>query len=111
MAFSEDLVKRIRLVTHLFPEPFTEKKMFGGIAFLYKGKMTVGAINNDLMVRIVSEKIQEQLQKDDLRPMDFTGTPMKEFVFVSSNGYRTEEQLNYWIELGLEHAKRKLNEQ
>ena len=108
MAYNQDLVNRIEAALQLFPEHFTQKKMFGGIAFLFHGKITVGAINEDLMVRIVSEKIQGQLQKDSVRPMDFTGKPMKEFVFVSADGYATEEQLQQWIELGLEHAKNKL---
>ena len=110
MAYNKDLTSRIEAALQIFPEAFTHKKMFGGMAFLYHGKMTVGAINNDLMVRVITEKMQEQLQKDFVRPMDFTGKPMKEFVFVSSDGYQTEEQLHYWIELGLEHAKSKLNE-
>ncbi|MEO0571042.1 MAG: TfoX/Sxy family protein [Bacteroidota bacterium] len=109
MAYNKELVHRIEVALQLFPEQFTQKKMFGGVAFLYHGKMTVGAINEDVMVRIVRGKMQEQLQKNAVRPMDFTGTPMKEFVFVSKDGFRTEEQLHYWIELGLEHAKSKLN--
>ena len=48
------------------------------------------------------------LQQDHVRPMDFTGKPMKEFIFVSPEGFKTEEQLQSWIELGLEHAKSKL---
>ncbi|WP_350288835.1 TfoX/Sxy family protein [uncultured Croceitalea sp.] len=108
MAYSEELVVRIRAALKSFPEEFTEKKMFGGIAFLYHGKMTVGAINNDLMVRIHSSKIDSELIKEYVRPMDFTGKPMKEFAFVSLEGLQNEEHLQYWIELGVEHAKSKL---
>ena len=110
MPYNEDLVNRIKASLQHFPEEFTQKKMFGGIAFLYRGKMTVGAINEDLMVRIVSKKMEAQLQNDFVRLMDFTGKPMKEFVFVSDGGFRNEEQLQHWIELGLEHAKNKLGE-
>ncbi|WP_422351212.1 TfoX/Sxy family protein [Flagellimonas sp.] len=108
MAYNEELAERIRAAVKLFPEPFTEKKMFGGIAFLYEGKMTVGPVKDDLMVRVISEKMEAVLQQDFVRPMDFTGKPMKEFIFVSPEGFRTEEQLQGWIELGLEHAKSKL---
>lgn len=108
MAYNEDLAKRIGAALNIFPEPFTEKKMFGGLAYLYKGKMTVGAINEDLMVRVSSDKINDELEKEFVRPMDFTGKPMKEFIFVSKNGYQSEEHLQYWIELGLEHAKQKI---
>lgn len=108
MAYNEELVKRIKSALELFPEEFTSKKMFGGIAFLYKGKMTVGAINDDLMVRVLSEKMEIALSKKGVRPMDFTGKPMKEFVFASNKAYSNEEQLHHWIELGLEHAKSKI---
>lgn len=110
MAYNEDILLRIREAIKIFPDGFVEKKMFGGVAFLFKGKMTIGAINNDLMVRILSSKIDIELLKEVVRPMDFTGKAMKEFVFVSEAGFKTEEQLYYWIELGLEHAKNKLKE-
>ena len=110
MAYNEDLAYRIKFALEIFPETFTQKKMFGGLAYLYHGKMTIGTINSDLMVRIVAEKMESELSKKDVRPMNFTGKPMKEFIFVSENGYQTEEQLQYWIELGLEHAKNKLKD-
>lgn len=110
MAYSLELTNRIEAALELFPEELTQKKMFGGIAFLYRGKMTVGAINDDLMVRVVSEKMDEVRSHEFARPMDFTGRPMKEFIFVSAKGYATEEQLHHWIELGLEHARNKLGE-
>ena len=52
--------------------------------------------------------MDEQLAKTFARPMNFTKKPMKEFIFVSEMGYASEEQLQYWIELGLEHAIRTL---
>ena len=92
----------------MFPEDFTEKKMFGGLSFLYLGKMTVGIIKDDLAVRIVGSKMEKALQNEYVRPMDFTKRAMKEFVYVSPEGFKTETQLLYWIELGLEHARSKL---
>lgn len=113
MAYNEELASRIQLALKLFPkstlEDFQEKKMFGGLAFLYKGKMTVGIIKNDLMVRVPADKMDDVLSKNHVRPMDFTKRPLKEFIYVSEEGFKTEEQLQRWIELGLEHAMRKLN--
>ncbi|MCJ7466365.1 MAG: hypothetical protein MUO53_06685, partial [Maribacter sp.] len=60
--------------------------------------------NEDLMVRILSDKMEKILAMENVRPMDFTKRPMKEFVFVSQKGYASGEQLHYWIELGIEHA-------
>ena len=110
MGYNETLAHRIEAALGLYPEEFVRKKMFGGIAYLYKGKMTIGAVNSDLTVRVIAAKMEDVLNKAYVRPMDFTGKPMKEFVFVAPEGYRTEEQLDYWIGLGLEHAKAKLSE-
>ena len=82
--------------------------MFGGLSFLYKDKMTVGIIKDDLAVRIVASKMDAELVKKEVRPMDFTKRSMKEFVYVSQGGFKTESQLLHYIELGLEHAKSKL---
>lgn len=108
MPFNEQIANRIREQLKLFPEEFTEKKMFGGLSFLYQGKMTVGIVRDDLAVRIVDSKMDMELAKEFVRPMDFTKKPMKEFVYVSHEGFKTETQLFHYIELGLEHAKSKL---
>ena len=108
MAYNQELAQRLRAHFEPFPEEITEKKMFGGMAFLYKGKMTVGIIKDELCCRVVSSKMDKVLQSPNVRPMDFTGKPMKEFVFVSPDELESEEQLSQWIELGVEHAKSKL---
>lgn len=110
MAFNELLAIRIRAAIALYTEEFTEKKMFGGLCFLYKGKMTIGIVKDELAVRIVSQKMEAILASTYTRPMDFTKKPMKEFVYVHSDGFKAEEELLGFIELGLEHAKTKLNE-
>lgn len=107
MAFNEQLANRIREQLKLFLEDFTEKRMFGGLSFLYRGKMTVGIVKEDLAVRIIADKMDTELTKNHVRPMDFTKRPMKEFVYVSQDGIKTETDLLHYIELGLEHAKSK----
>ena len=54
MTYSEQLAIRIKEQIKLFPEDFTEKKMFGGLTFLYQGKMTVGIVKDELAVRVVA---------------------------------------------------------
>ncbi len=109
MAYDQELAFRIRQNFESFNSPdFTEKKMFGGIAFLYKGKMTVGVVKDDLMVRVVTSKMDNCLANKHVREMDFTKKPMKEFIYVSSSGCDTEVQLMEWINLGIEHAKTKV---
>jgi len=108
MAFNAQLATRIREQLKFYSEEFTEKRMFGGLSFLYQGKMTVGIIKEELVVRVLADKMEDVLQNDHARPMDFTKRPMKEFVYISADGFKTEEQLLHFIELGLEHAKSKL---
>ena len=113
MAYNEQFAQRIRASFDLQPQAvrfnITEKKMFGGIAFLFCGKMTVGIIKENLMVRVISSKMDGILNSEHVRPMDFAKRPMKEFVYVSQEGIASEQQLLNYIELGLEHAKQKLN--
>jgi len=108
MAYNEATANRIREQLKLFPETFTEKKMFGGLSFLFQGKMTVGIVKEDLAVRVVDKKMTLELKKESVRPMDFTKRPMKEFIYVSPKGFHSDLELLHYIELGLEHAKSKL---
>ena len=108
MAYDEQLASRIRTQLKMFEESFTEKKMFGGLSFLYGGKMTVGIVKDELAVRVVASKMETELEKEEVRPMDFTKRPLKEFIYVAKDGFQSEAQLHHYIELGLEHAKSKL---
>ncbi len=108
MPFNNQLANRIREQLKFFSENFEEKRMFGGVTFLYKGKMTIGIVKEDLAVRIIGDKMDVELAKNHVRPMDFTKRPLKEFVYVSQEGIETEIELLHYIELGLEHAKSKL---
>ncbi len=110
MKYDEEIAFRVRELMLPFGDDIQEKKMFGGLSFLYKGKMTVGVVADNLAVRIVAEKINAYLVQDAVRPMDFTGKPLKEFVYVSADGFAKDEELKGWVNLGIEHAKRKLGE-
>lgn len=80
-----------------------EKEMFGGIAFMNNGKMCVGIIRDDLMVRLDPEIYLEVLEKNGCREMDFTGRPMKGWVLVEESGYARSKDFDYWIQLALEY--------
>jgi TfoX/Sxy family transcriptional regulator of competence genes len=105
MAFNEALAQRVRDV--LYPlATAQEKKMFGGLALMVGGNMTVGVIQNDLIVRVGLENYQAALDKpgaDLFRP---TGRkPAIGWITVAPDGHQTEENLKYWIELALEFVK------
>ena len=99
MAYNEELADRIRklLVHH---KDFTEKKMFGGLSFLLYGKMCCGVLKDILVVRVNPKEFEILIKKPYARPMDFTGRPMRGFLYVSKNGYKTEKKLSEWIDRG-----------
>lgn len=108
MAYNEELAARLRQHLEPYGDNISEKKMFGGLCYLYKGKMCVGIIKEELCVRVLSPKDQEELKKEFVRPMDFTGKALKEFVYVSTDGFQTESDLAHWVNLGIEQAESKL---
>lgn len=109
MPYNETLEARLDEVwLQEFPDAQAEvevKRMFGGLVYLYCGKMTVGIVGEDLLVRIPAGNMAEVLEEPYVRPMDFTGRPMKEFVFVEAEGLSGAASLARWIGLGLEHAR------
>ena len=104
MAYSEALAQRVRDV--LLPlTAAEEKKMFGGIAFMVSGNMTVGVIRDDLIVRVGLEKYESALGKPGTDLFQPTGKPMAGWVTVVPDGHETDEEMKYWIELALEFVK------
>lgn len=97
MAYDAKLADRVRRAV-AGRRRIAEKKMFGGLAFLLDGKMFCGVASDDLMVRVGPERHEEALRRPHVRPMDFTGRPMKGYVFVGPDGCRTERQVLAWVE-------------
>jgi TfoX/Sxy family transcriptional regulator of competence genes len=103
MAFDEALADRIRDV--LAPRAdVTGRKMFGGIAFMIAGNMAVGVVGQDLMVRLDPEDAERALAEPHTRPMDFTGRPMKNMVYVDPRGTAADEDLAGWVDAGADFA-------
>lgn len=103
MAYDERLADRIREAL-TGRKAVTEKKMFGGIAFMLRGNMCCGVLNDDLVVRIGPERYNKALAQPHARPMDFTGRPLKGFVFVNPGGYRTARTLAAWMKKAIDFA-------
>jgi TfoX/Sxy family transcriptional regulator of competence genes len=103
MAYDEDLADRARAVMPADAE-VTERKMFGGLAFLLEGHMFVGIVGSELMVRLGYEAAQRALELDHVREMDFTGRPMKNMIFVQPAGLRGPE-LERWVTVAADHAR------
>jgi TfoX/Sxy family transcriptional regulator of competence genes len=100
MAYDEKVADRIRRAIGPRTD-VTEKKMFGGIAFLLNGKMFCGLANADLMVRVGPERYEAALCESHVRPMDFTGRPLRGYVYVAPSGLRTDAALRRWVDLSM----------
>ncbi len=109
MAYDEQLANRIRQAFGTRSD-ITERKMFGGLAFLYLGRMCCGIVGRDLMVRIADNEADAVMRGRHVRPMDFTGKSLRGFVYVSSPGFRTLAALRGWLSRGERVARDKAAE-
>lgn len=103
MPYDEGLAERIRELLADRPD-VAEKKMFGGIAFMVRGHMCVGIVRDDLMVRVSPDTYEDLLLEPHARAMDFTGRPMRGFLFVEPKGIESDEDLERWLAKSLAHA-------
>lgn len=100
MAYDEGLAERIR--AHLDGHvDVSEKRMFGGIAFMMGGHMCAGVVKTDLMVRVGPDGYAGALALPGARPMDFTGKPLKGFVYVDGETVADDGALADWLGRGL----------
>jgi len=98
VAYDEALAERIRKALRN-KRGITERKMFGGIAFMLRGHMFVGILNDSLMARVGPQNYEDALAKDGVRKMDFTGKPMRGYVFVGPQALRSDADLKRWSDL------------
>jgi TfoX/Sxy family transcriptional regulator of competence genes len=103
MPYDEHLADRIRRVFRDQGISYEDKKMMGGICFLVHDKMCLGVVKDKLMARIDPASMDAALQRTGCREMDFTGRPMKGFVFVEPEGTDMDRDLESWVELALKY--------
>lgn len=105
MAYNEKLADRVREIIAINHKNVEEKAMFGGLCFMVNDKMCVGVEKDRMMVRLDPEKYEAVIEKDGVKPMDFTGKIMKGYVFVDNDALNTKKKLEYWMDLALEYNK------
>ena len=98
MAYDEKLADQIR-DQFKGKGRITEKKMFGGLCFMMNGNMTCGVEKDNLVVRVGPDQYDWALKQKHTRPMDFTGRPLKGFVYVLPQGIKTPSSLKKWLDL------------
>jgi TfoX/Sxy family transcriptional regulator of competence genes len=106
MAYNEDLALRIAHKLAEFRVNFTEKKMFGGIAFMVNDKMCVGVTKEQMMLRVMDEHYDGLLEENHIHPMQFTGKTMRGFLFIDQEAFETDPALERLINYGLEFGEK-----
>jgi TfoX-like protein len=76
MAYDERLAVRVRTLLKGIAG-LREREMFGGLAFMYRDRMCFGIVGRDLVVRVAADEFEAVMRREHVRPMDFTGTPLK----------------------------------
>ncbi|MCK0109942.1 TfoX/Sxy family protein [Flavobacteriaceae bacterium S0825] len=107
MAYDEYLADRIRQSLKEKRTIFTELKMMGGLCFKVDNKMLCG-IHIDkkygdslLMARIGEDAYKTAIKNEHCLPMDFTGRPMRGYIFVTPEGFDNENDLSHYLDLCL----------
>ncbi|MGI8716023.1 MAG: TfoX/Sxy family protein [Solirubrobacteraceae bacterium] len=105
MAYDEDLANRIReLVAD--QEGVTERKMFGGLAFLIAGHMSVSVSGRGgLLLHVDAADTEALLAKPHAQPFEMRGRTMEGWVRIEAEGVRTKRQLKRWVARGVAHAR------
>ncbi len=103
MVYDKKLANRIQKILQNC-KGVTEKEMFGGIAFMMKGRMCCGVIKDNLVARVDPNDYEKLLEGKNVLPMDFSGRPMKGFIYVSSMGCKSNKTLAKWVSLGVDYV-------
>jgi hypothetical protein len=103
VAYDEDLADRVRSVLPA-AEAIAERQMFGGLAFMLGGHMFCGVVKDTLMVRLGPDRAELALREPYVRPMDFTGRPMKGMIFVEPGGL-AGSALGRWVDAAADYVR------
>ena len=101
MSYDETLAQRVRR-TLAGQGEIEERRMFGGLTFMLNGEMCCGVDKGRLMVRVLPEHQSELLRRPGARPMDFTGRPLKGFLFIDPVGFQDAKALEWWLRQAVE---------
>ena len=105
MAYDEDLANRIRELLGS-ERGVEEKRMFGGLAFLINGNMSVGVSKEGgLLVRVPREDTDKLLTRSHARPMVMAGRESRGWLRVDAEGVQTKRQLQSWVTRGAGYAR------
>lgn len=104
MAYDEGLAHRLRELLG-DDAAVSEKKMFGGLCFLHAGHMVCGIVRDELMLRVGPEAYDACLAEPHAREMDFTGRALRGMIYVGTDGFAEDEDLEAWVERARSYAR------
>src|SRR5215207_2531134 len=104
MAYSDELAERVRAALGGAARR-DERRMFGGLAFMHGGHMVCGVVGEQLVVRPGPESAERALVEPHTSPMDFTGRPLKGYVYVQAAGLRTDAEVRSWLEQAIDFVE------
>jgi TfoX/Sxy family transcriptional regulator of competence genes len=105
MAYDEALAGRIRDLIGNDPD-VSEKSMFGGLAFMVGGNMAVGVSGQGgLMIRVDRAQTDVLLEEPHAEPFVMRGREARGWLRVAAEGVLTDEQLEAWVQRGVDHAR------
>lgn len=96
MAYNEEIESRIKKIVSRWDHT-DAKKMFGGVCHLLHGKMFCGVYKDYLILRLGEDGAKSALALPFVRPFDITGRPMKGWVMVADEGFKTDDALRDWL--------------
>lgn len=103
MVYNEQLAAKARALISS-RKGFSEKRMFGGMAYLINGNVCCGVLKDDLVVRVGPDEYGAALAMPHARQMDFTGRKIRGFVYVDPRGWSKTESLGKWVRIGIKYA-------
>ena len=104
MTFNELTASQIRSAIQVTPG-ISEQHMFGGVSFMLDGNMCCGVIDDNLVMRVGPDAYEGALSEPHTRPMDFTGRPLRGFIYVDREGFASEALLRQWIDRGMSYVR------
>ena len=106
MAYNVKLAERIRAEVQGLP--VIEKKMFGGVGYMLNGNMACGILGEDMIVRVGLDEYEGLLKQKHVKlfTMKDRPRPMRGWLMVEPDGYKTAKHLAGWIKIGVEFASK-----
>ena len=105
MAYDEDLANRIRELVST-ESGVEEKRMFGGLAFLINGNMSVAVSGQGgLLVRVPPQDTDKLVERAHVSPMVMAGREARGWLRVAATGVQTKRQLGSWVTRGVGYAR------